>query len=215
MSIRHLIFDLGNVIIDLDIPRTEQAFRALLGEHFARSYQQIQLERIFDRYEVGEMDEAAFLQQLQAAAHPFIADDQALIDAWNGMLLGIPPQRFQLLTDLRERGYGIYLFSNTNATHLRWVDTHLRAQHGMSIEEFDRRYFDKAYYSHLIRQRKPHTAAFRFVVEDAGLLVEESVFIDDNADNIAGARAIGLHTLHHAIGQEIAEVLPAWLNEQA
>lgn len=212
MAIHHLLFDLGNVIIDLDIPRTERAFRDLLGDHFGRAYRQFELERIFDRYEVGEMEQAEFLQALQSAAHPFVASDQALIDAWNGMLLGIPGRRLEFLTDLRQQGYGVYLFSNTNATHLQWVDTYLREQHGMTMADFNERYFDRAYYSHLIRQRKPVADAFRYVVAEAGIAPAATLFIDDNADNIAGASSIGLHTLHHAIGDEICDVLPRWLD---
>jgi len=203
--IKNIIFDLGNVIIDLDIPRTEQQFQALLEEDFEASFAKSHAEDVFNRYEVGEFSEEEFVGLLQKTATRKLPA-QAVIDAWNGMLLGIPPQRFELLKRLQPR-YNLYLLSNTNATHLAWVDAHLRAEYDMTIQDFNERYFVKPYYSHLIQLRKPNTEVYEFVLADAGLEASETLFIDDNADNIAGAKKVGLHTILHSIGDEVAEVM--------
>jgi len=203
--IKNIIFDLGNVIIDLDIPRTEQKFQALLAEEFEDSFAKSHAADIFNRYEVGAFSEEEFVRLLQETTGQYLAP-QAIIDAWNGMLLGIPPQRFELLQRL-QADYQLYLLSNTNATHLDWVDTHLQSEYDMTIQEFDEQYFVKPYYSHLINLRKPNTEVYEFVLADAGLEASETLFIDDNADNIEGAKQVGLHTILHRIGDEVAEVL--------
>lgn len=57
-------------------------------------------------------------------------------------------------------------------------------------------YFHRAYYSHLMKKRKPDAEIFEQVLEENGLLPDESLFLDDNEANIAGAKALGIQTLH-------------------
>jgi len=203
--VKNIIFDLGNVIIDLDIPRTEKRFKALLEDEFEASFAKSHAADVFNRYEVGQFSEEEFVAILQDSTEKEVTPEQ-VVDAWNGMLLGIPPQRFDLLERLQPK-YNLYLLSNTNATHLAWVDAHLQAEHDMTIQDFDNRYFLKPYYSHLINLRKPDTEVYEFVLADAGLEAGETLFIDDNADNIEGAKKVGLQTILHRIGDEVAEVL--------
>ena len=57
-------------------------------------------------------------------------------------------------------------------------------------------YFHRAYYSHLMKKRKPDAEIFEQVLEENGLQANESLFLDDNEANIAGAKALGIKTLH-------------------
>lgn len=203
--IKNIIFDFGNVLIDLNIPRTTEKFQELLQEEFEASFAKSHAAAVFDRYEVGHLTEEEFVAILQQSTNRSITPQQVL-EAWNGMLVGIPAHRLTLLERLRN-DYKVFLLSNTNATHLDWVDAHLQAEHKMTMAEFNERFFDKTYYSHLIRLRKPGREIYDFVLNDAGLKAEETLFIDDNADNIEGAKLAGLQTILHSIGAEIVDVL--------
>ena len=101
------------------------------------------------------------------------------------MLLTIKPERLEMLLELRKK-YKVFLLSNTNETHLAFVDGYLRTVYGFDIQHFSTVYFDKAYYSHEIGLRKPNTSIFQFVLDDAGLKAEECLFIDDIAVNTEG-----------------------------
>jgi len=79
-----------------------------------------------------------------------------------------------------------------------------------NITDFDG-LFDKAYYSHLIGSRKPHAEPFEYVLKDAGLVGSETLFIDDNAPNLVGARLAGIHTLLHPANSDIAAHLKLFL----
>lgn len=57
-------------------------------------------------------------------------------------------------------------------------------------------YFKKLFYSQELGLRKPAPEAFEKVLDQAGIKAEETLFIDDNADNIQGAASVGLHTYH-------------------
>jgi glucose-1-phosphatase len=50
---------------------------------------------------------------------------------------------------------------------------------------------------------KPDLEIYRRTLERLGRQPQESVFIDDNADNIAAATALGLHTVHYRPGVDV------------
>jgi putative hydrolase of the HAD superfamily len=60
--------------------------------------------------------------------------------------------------------------------------------------------------------RKPHPEGYLHILADQGLKASETLFVDDNADNIAGAQAVGLMT-HHLQPEERIETALAWLVE--
>lgn len=202
-TIRNILFDLGNVIIDLDIPRTESALKKLLGAAADEVLGYFESRDLFAQYEIGKIKEETFLWAFQHAAKKSL-DPLDLIKAWNAMLLGIPQQRLEMLEKLKEQ-YRLYLFSNTNETHLRWVRLYLRRNFNMY--DFDERYFQKSYYSHLIGMRKPDVSAFEFILKDAGISGAETLFIDDMAENVAGAKKVGMKTIHLLNSADLENIL--------
>jgi glucose-1-phosphatase len=56
-------------------------------------------------------------------------------------------------------------------------------------------FFDKAYYSHLMKKRKPEIEIFEQVLNENNLSAEETLFIDDSQENLKGAARIGIQTL--------------------
>lgn len=200
-GIKHIIFDLGGVILNIDYQRTYRAFGELGIKDFTGLYNQYQATRLFDDLETGRVTPEAFLE----AMHQHVPDhvtDQQIIDAWNAMLLDFPLQRLQLLQQLRLH-YDTYLLSNTNAIHLEQFNHILLESRGIpSLDTF----FNKAYYSHLIGFRKPEKEAYLLILDNHGLKPEETVFIDDTLPNIEGAKAVGLQTIHLQAPKTIQEI---------
>lgn len=208
-AIKNIIFDLGGVLIHLEPKWTEAAFCALVGDkrEYARIAALLQDENIFDDFETGKIGEAAFIEALQKY-NPNTVTRAQLETAWNAMLLDIPESGLNLVRDLQNQGYKVYLLSNTNSIHLTEFKKIAREENG--ITNFDA-LFDKAYYSHLIGSRKPHAEPFEYVLKDAGLVAGETLFIDDNAPNLVGARLAGIHTLLHPANTDIAAHLNLFL----
>ncbi len=201
--IKNIIFDFGNVLIDLDIEKTTTELSKFVPQKVPDHIRKHLDDTVFNVYEVGGMTEQEFLDALRYHART-PATQQEILDAWNAMLIGIPAHRFDFLRSLSD--YRIFLLSNTNASHLNWVNAHLQSQHDMKMADFDA-FFEKAYYSHLIELRKPGTEIYDFVLKDAGLDAAETLFIDDNAANIEGAKAVGLQTIYLGVQEEVAEAL--------
>lgn len=207
--IENIIFDLGNVIIDLDIDRTFQHLKHWLGDDYELKLKNMRPDDdIFIQFEIGEISEETFFETLRSTSDTPLSIRQ-LKEAWNAMLIQIPPRRFEMLLRLKSQ-YNVFLLSNTNSTHVDWVDGYLKTVYGFSIQDFDARYFHKSYYSHLIHLRKPNEGIYEYVLQDADLNPQTTLFIDDNAHNIEGAKKVGLHTILHPIGEEIVEVMKSY-----
>jgi putative hydrolase of the HAD superfamily len=94
------------------------------------------------------------------------------------------------LEKLKKR-YSLYLLSNTNILHHEQFNSILFNQ--LQVTSLDS-YFTKAYYSHQTGMRKPDNKIYEFVLNDAGIKAERTLFIDDLPENIATAQMLGFQT---------------------
>lgn len=201
METRNVIFDFGNVLLDLDLGRTRRELEGLVGRNLELELGRLRQAGIFDAYEVGGIETDEFLGILGESVGGEVSRSQ-LVEAWNRVLLGMPVHRFELLLALRRR-YRVFLLSNINDLHACWIEDHLRELLGHG--DFRQRYFDGVYYSHWIRLRKPALDVYAYVLEDADIKPEETVFFDDLEENISGALAVGIRGYVHPVGQEIGD----------
>jgi haloacid dehalogenase superfamily, subfamily IA, variant 3 with third motif having DD or ED len=143
----------------------------------------------FEKYERGEFSDAEF-RDFVRNAYGITVSDSDLDRCWNAMLGPIPSAKLELLTSLKA-SYPTFLLSNTNTIHLDYVNSViLPSQNTAALEN----YFHRTYYSHLMGKRKPEPEIFLQVLEENNLVASETLFLDDNPDNIAGAAAVGLQT---------------------
>lgn len=187
------------MIIDLDFDRTINAFRQLGDVDF-----QLGLDHhksIFYDYEVGSISTSEFLTYWQEKLPN--ASETEIIDAWNALLLGIQPQVFDLLNQLKS-DYRLFVYSNTNDLHITWVKRYLHA-HGHV--DWDGTLFEKTYYSHEINTRKPEAAGFQLILSNHNLKSEATLFIDDHLPNIQAALELGLHAMHKPVGVDLKAAL--------
>jgi glucose-1-phosphatase len=194
-----LLFDLGNVIIDLDINKAFESLQQLCKPDADQS----KIDKIILKYECGQVPTEIFINTILSQCYQ---DVQALdiIEAWNSMLLGIPEHRLEMLSRLKQN-YPVHLLSNTNWLHLEWVHRYMKAAH--KVDDFENKYFNKAYYSHLVGDRKPKPSMFWHVIEDASLTPSETLYMDDVQENINTAAEIGFQTYLVKPGEEIGEYL--------
>ncbi len=197
-GVRHIIFDLGGVLLNLDYGMTEKAFVELGLENFGEIYTQLNQTPVFDDFETGKTDAATFISQLKKQAGIEIADD-AMIRAWNAMLLDFPLRRLQILQQLRNH-YDLVLLSNTNEIHELAFNDILMRSHGIpGLGVF----FDKVYFSHRLGMRKPNADIFRHILDENGFDAQHTLFIDDSPQHIEGAKRLGIQTIHLQKGMTI------------
>jgi putative hydrolase of the HAD superfamily len=200
-GIRNIIFDLGGVILDIDIPKTKRAFEALGVSNIDEFFGIGKASSIFKEQEIGSINDDDFIAKLGEMGGRELQRDQ-VIAAWNAMLIRFPHERITLLKQLREK-YRLFLFSNTNAIHLVAFQKMFREQFNTALDDL----FDKVYYSHIMGLRKPDEKSFRYILEDSQLNAAETLFVDDAKVNIEGAQKVGLRTLFIDNGMDILRAL--------
>lgn len=188
-AIKNIIFDLGGVLLNIDYNKTATAFTALGVKNFDDLYSQAAANDLFEALETGKITEEKFYAAMQQHCVPQTTAAQ-IQTAWNAMLLNFRENSLRFLSPLKERYY-LFLLSNTNSIHLSEFNKIFTKE--INQPAFDD-YFIKSYYSHLINRRKPYPATYKYVLGDAGIMAEETLFIDDSEKNIEGAKEIGVHT---------------------
>lgn len=190
-NIKNVIFDLGEVIIDLDFNKTEQAFLDLLNIEAQQLYNYKSQSPIFDQLETGKISPQQFRDNLREISNNNV-DDPAIDAAWNAMLIQLPAKKIKLAQNLRSN-YKTFVLSNTNKIHIDYVNKFLLPKHNIkTLDEV----FDFVYYSHEIGERKPNLTAYTYIINKHGILPQESLFIDDKLENIEAAEALGIKTWH-------------------
>jgi putative hydrolase of the HAD superfamily len=201
-SVKNIIFDLGGVIINIDFQYTFEAFAKLGDSDILSTLKKFKDLKVFERYEAGEFTDPQFRNFLRNEFSQK-ATDQEIDQAWNALLKDIPIARIQKIQQLKEK-YNLYLLSNTNHIHIQEVNNILHQTSGIRNLNL---LFDKVYLSYEMKMSKPHLEIYNFVLEEQKLNGSETVFIDDNKDNIIGAQNAGLQTIHVEAPHTILELL--------
>jgi glucose-1-phosphatase len=200
-GINNIIFDLGGVILPIDISRTTDAFRQLGIQNIDDYFGPGHAASIFKDMEQGEIRDQAFIDSIRLLLDNRVTDE-IIRNTWNALLLDFPEERIALIKKLKKT-YHVYLFSNTNGIHHKsFREKYNRAHPGEHFDDL----FVKAWYSHLINLRKPDPSAFQYVIEDGKLDPAATLFIDDTLVNITGAEKAGLRGVYLEPGKTILDL---------
>ena len=188
-GIKNLIIDFGGVIINLTRNRCIEAFESLgvkdIREQIVNNYQH---KDLFMQVEIGSITTAGFRDGIRRLSGQALTDEQ-IDNAWIAMLDDVPDYKLNLLLDLRKH-YNTMLLSNTNEIHWEWSERTCFSYKGHHVSDF----FNRIYLSYKLHMLKPNADIFEYVLPDAGIKPEETLFIDDATPNCRTAESLGLHT---------------------
>jgi len=194
--IETIIFDFGDVFINLDKQATPLGLKKLGLEKWSA-----QIDSLNFNFEKGLISKIDFLDGLNNLVPN--ANQKEVLDAWNGVLLDFPMYRLEFLEKISKK-YQLFLLSNTDSIHIN----HFKERNG---DDFYNRFyncFEKVYFSYDLGMRKPDVEIYNFVINENNLIPEKTLFVDDNFDNIEGAKKTGLQVWHLLKGkEEVIELL--------
>jgi putative hydrolase of the HAD superfamily len=189
-NIRNILFDLGGVILDINIQATLKGFYELGFPAELMQYPDSMSTDVFFKYQTGKLSTEQFRNAIRKSTGVEMSD-RAFDEVWNAMLVRIPRERTELLNRLSER-YALYMLSNTSALHVEVFEPMYQEAAGVSMHEV----FTKIYYSHEIGWHKPDQEAWEHVIKDAGIRPEETLFLDDSIQNIKASQELGFQAIH-------------------
>ncbi len=179
------IFDMGNVLIDIDFKRVLGVWSNLSGTPLAHLMERFTLGEVFQQHERGEISDQQFAEQLCNEMGIALSFEQ-FSAGWQSIFVDLRPDAIELMKNLRQQGHRVVVLSNTNNLHLEHWPTHYP-----QIEQNA----DAVYLSQEIGLRKPDPAIFQYVLDKEGFSAQEAVFFDDLAENVNAASALGIQAI--------------------
>jgi len=183
-TIGAILFDLGNVLIDIDFFRCARLWsdHAGIPAHVLAS--RFRIDDAYKAFECGKLDARAFYEALRRQLEISLPDD-IMREGWNAIIRDEKPGIRDCLAQLARR-YPLYVLTNTNPEHENiWAEKH---QDLLS-------YFEKIFVSSHMGCRKPDAAAYLHVSQFIGVPCSEILFFDDAEENVQGARKSGMQAI--------------------
>lgn len=192
MDIKNIVFDLGGVLIDWDpklvyrkIFDTEKEVQDFLSKICVYEWNIMQ--------DAGRpLSEAT---ETLVANHPEWADEiRAYYGRWEEMLAGPISGTVELLEKFtRDDRYKVYALTNWSAETFPIAQT-----------QYDfLSWFDGIVVSGVEKCIKPNPKIYKILFDRYNLVPSESIFIDDNKDNVEASKALGMDALHFKSSEDL------------
>ena len=183
----NIVFDMGQVLMDFAPPKfiarlgyTGEDAQALLQEVF-KGWEWV----AFDRGDVtGEDVVDSACSRLPARLHEAARE---LVFHWWDEMIPMPGAK-ELVTELHEKGYPLYVLSNASQDFHKYFDS----IPGSEFLPRERRFVSSDH-----RLLKPEHEIYELFFRTYDLAPESCVFIDDNPSNVEAARRLGMQALVH------------------
>lgn len=179
------IFDLGNVIVDIDFNRVLGAWSDFSRVPLATLKQNFVMGEAFHRHERGEISDEEFAKALcEEMALPLSYEQFST--GWQAVFVALRPDVIDIMHKLRAKGDRVVVLSNTNRLHTTfWPEQYPEIRAAA----------DRIYLSQEMGMRKPEARIYQQVLAEEGFSADDTVFFDDNAENIAGAERVGITSI--------------------
>ena len=179
--IKNIIFDLSEVIISgyHGAEKIIERQYAILGEEFKK--QKLFKNEYFLDLMRGKISEEEYLEELLQGTNWNISVEQlkaAIRQNLNQPVLGT----MEIVKELKGK-YQLILLSDHTREWMEYIEENNR----------DLKIFDKKIFSYDIGAVKSDKQTFKIVLEQTGIVADETLFIDDYEKNIKNAEAVGIH----------------------
>ena len=187
--IRNVVFDLGGVIVDLDLDRVRAAYRELGMPRMAELMDPCYPAEMNERLERGDISFHEACDAMRRIDNRPEVSDEQIAAVYDQFLCRIDPAKIETIERLRAAGIRTYVLSNTNPIAFGIVQRRF-AEHGRRMEDC----FETICLSFRMRILKPAPAIFERLIAESGIDPAETLFIDDGRRNVETAAALGFQT---------------------
>ncbi|HHH1932096.1 TPA: glucose-1-phosphatase [Yersinia enterocolitica] len=180
------IFDLGNVIVDIDFKRVLGVWSKLSSVPLATLSERFTMGEVFQQHERGEINDEDFARQLSDEMGLSLSFEQ-FAEGWQAVFVALRPEVISIMQKLRAEGHRMVVLSNTNRLHCNYWPQHYPEVAAAA---------DHMYLSQDLGMRKPEARIYQHVLSAENIPAEQAVFFDDVEANIVAARIEGITGIH-------------------
>ena len=198
--IKNIIFDLSEVIISgyHGAEKIIERQYAILGEEFKK--QKLFKNEYFLDLMRGKISEEEYLEELLQGTNWNISVEQlkaAIRQNLNQPVLGT----MEIVKELKGK-YQLILLSDHTREWMEYIEENNR----------DLKIFDKKIFSYDIGAVKSDKQTFKIVLEQTGIVADETLFIDDYEKNVKNAEAVGIHGIVFENAEQLSKTLSSEYN---
>ena len=180
MSIKNVIFDFGQVLVHFE--PSYMVGKYVEDSEDAKLISEVLFDRLYwDRLDAGTIEDSEVVRESQKRLPQRLWNvTEKIYYNWIYNLPEMDGMR-EVVEKLKEKGIHLFLLSN--------ISTYF-ASHAKEIPILS--YFERCVFSAVCGYVKPTRDIFSYLCEACGIEPSETVFVDDNAANVAGAEAFGI-----------------------
>jgi len=198
--VKALIFDVGGVLVDLDMQASIDAYRDILGYDITSMLDPSHQKGMYKLLEEGAVTADEFRDYILQGSRP--GSEPGMVDRCMGALLvGTNPETAALVNELSE-SFDLYILSNNNPISMP-LCRDVMARAGIDCDKV----FKRQFVSSEMKVLKPSAEMFQRVIEAIGLPPSELLFIDDSLANVEAAARHGIGVLHYVQGTSLRDAL--------
>jgi putative hydrolase of the HAD superfamily len=194
MQIENIIFDLGNVLIDVDF----EVFYQKLG-YVPDAAELIKAKQVISKFEAGQIAVEDFIEELNSHWNLQLSVDE-FKQIWTN-LFTVNQQMIDLAAALNQK-YSLFILSNTDEIHFPYIWNNFPELHFFQ---------DRLLLSYQLGTVKPNPQIYQIACQKYHLNPKTSIFIDDKAENIISACELGfrgiIHKNYRETKQKLDEIL--------
>ena len=199
---KNVIFDFGQVLVRFDPDYMTGVY--VKDPRQQQTVQEVGFDRLYwDPLDAGQITDEQIKDAIRSRLPAQLQEAAcAAYDNWHKNLPFIPGMP-ELVAQLKARGVKLYLLSNIS---IGFAEKYSEVPQLRQLFDL----FDGLVFSGPLGMVKPGKEIFDHALHTYGLKAEECVFVDDNPNNIAGAKAAGIDAwLFDGDAQRLQEMLLA------
>lgn len=192
--IKAIIFDLGKVVFDLSFDRVFESWAVSSGMDVEVIKDKFVFDEVFEKFERNEISPDQFRSLISGRLGMQLSDEE-FDKGWCDLYLHPYESIDDLLKNLKQN-YKLVALTNTNAIH-----------HAIWPEKYAKQltHFEKIFSSHELGVRKPESRIYKIVLDYLNLPPTQTLFLDDNIDNVEGAANFGIVSIVVSTQDQIRE----------
>jgi len=181
--VEHIIFDLGNVLLNIHPHRTMDQFakRCQYSKEIIHSFY---LSDLHLGFMAGKYTPENFYREM-ITKFPCAIKIEEFQSIWNGVI-GLPKPGIKALVDQLTKKYQLSICSNTDPWHWQLALENMKFPH----------LFSHYFLSFEMKMNKPNPEVFKHMLEALSTSGEKCLFIDDTYENIEAAERLGYKCIY-------------------
>lgn len=203
--IKAVIFDMGGVMVNLNLNRCVDSFLALGFEDIRDFLDPCHQRGMFMGMEHGTVSADEFISECLQHSRPGTTPGQ-VVSAFATFLDGAREDAMRCINSLRGK-VDLYVLSNNNPIAAPVCESIIKP-YGVDFTQP----FKKVFISYEMKMLKPYPEIFGAAVEEIGCEPSEMLFIDDSQRNLDAAAAFGINTLLCSPETDLSVEVPARLH---